>query len=412
MKITLSLSSVFSFFFAINMVSIIIIITIVLLSIIFSSAPAHGQWSYHEPALWPPLCITGTRQSPVDLSFAQHSPYVDSTLNPIKYEVQCDFHDFKVEMFNRKHTLEVQLTPSSQDCWMYDPTVANAKAVNRRFSLAQIHFHAKSEHRLGASTKYAWEVHFVHNRSDAQGSVLELLVIGLLGDRIDKPRYPDGQGQGVILDQLLNTDFVGSLNLSFRDTLLHPSLPRSTSFTDIFPDDQSYITYPGSLTTPPCSETVTWIVFNQTINVWGQTIDSFVKFMYDEEKMWEGTSFIGNDRQTQPWNNRGSPRFFKAPSSSARPSWSSYFDVFDSSSSASCARYNNSSTGDSSQSVASSVSQMIVSVLCISFGLFLGYYIGKKKSDEEVKAGDEQKIAPVHFPSDGTIRAVEVLTSK
>jgi carbonic anhydrase len=41
---------------------------------------------------------------------------------------------------------------------------------------------------------------------------------------------------------------------------------KSLSIRDLVPDDQSYMTYEGSLTMPACSETVTWIIINKVLS--------------------------------------------------------------------------------------------------------------------------------------------------
>lgn len=42
---------------------------------------------------------------------------------------------------------------------------------------------------------------------------------------------------------------------------------KSLSLRDLLPDDQNYITYDGSLTTPSCDEIVTWIVINKPLSI-------------------------------------------------------------------------------------------------------------------------------------------------
>lgn len=305
-------------------VSCIFIVVIVVAT--FVSAQ---DYTYQDFAAWPGVCNTGKSQSPVDLSsFRSNSNLIDSTLLPIQYENHCHFQDFPVTLINKKHTFDIALKPSSADCKLFDPTDPNARATGRYFSLLQFHWRITAEHQLfenssssssSASPQGSFELQFVHNRTNSKGET-ELLVIGLVAESVPKSDNPDGQGQSRTIDQLFSPSVLATLDPNFSELQLTPSFVRSTQFTDLFPDDSSYITYSGSLEAPPCTEKVTWIVFNQTIKVWSRTLTALRDIMQKVEQAAFGVDFIGNNRPIQPWNDRVARVFAAAAAPSSKSS--------------------------------------------------------------------------------------------
>ena len=61
---------------------------------------------------------------------------------------------------------------------------------------------------------------------------------------------------------------------------------------NLLPDNRTYYTYSGSLTTPPCSEIVTWIVMDKPIFASQAQLDAFDNVLHD------------NFRPVQPINGR------------------------------------------------------------------------------------------------------------
>src|SRR5262249_16344247 len=62
--------------------------------------------------------------------------------------------------------------------------------------------------------------------------------------------------------------------------------------THLLPADRGYYTFPGSLTTPPCTENVTWFVLKQTLNLASEEIERFCQ------------RYPNNARPTQPLHDR------------------------------------------------------------------------------------------------------------
>jgi carbonic anhydrase len=113
------------------------------------------------------------------------------------------------------------------------PSDFEVEYEDSEYQLLQFHFHWYSEHKL-FDRNTSLEVHFVHRNEDEK-----LLVIGMLFEITDKTNY--------FLDEVLS-----SYGRPLRKTELRRFVSDSLS--------RGFFSYNGSLTTPPCTEGVTWIV--------------------------------------------------------------------------------------------------------------------------------------------------------
>ncbi|CAN0433481.1 unnamed protein product, partial [Ascophyllum nodosum] len=121
------------------------------------------------------------------------------------------------------------------------------------YNLLQIHIHSPSEHAIGGSLRDA-EIHWVHVKA---GTTDELLVVGVL---FDVSEY--GTNLQPLWDVLdTGEDFTSAL----FDTRIY----------DLIPPNKVFSHYMGSLTTPPCTEGVTWIVMNEPIIISEMQLDDF-----------------------------------------------------------------------------------------------------------------------------------------
>jgi carbonic anhydrase len=185
-----------------------------------------NHWSYegeNGPANWGKInsdwakCGTGTRQSPIDLR------------DGMKVDLEQVVFDYRPSGFNvvdNGHTIQVAVG------------LGNYITVqNRTFELVQFHFHRPSEERInGKGTEMV--VHLVHK--DAEG---RLAVVAVLLER----GLPNPMIQTVW----------NNLPLEKNDTYT-PSV--ALDVNDILPARREYFTFMGSLTTPPCTEGVLWLV--------------------------------------------------------------------------------------------------------------------------------------------------------
>jgi carbonic anhydrase len=195
-------------------------------------APARGtHWSYEgvgAPANWSRInsdwasCSTGKRQSPIDIR------------DGMKVDLENISFDYQPSSFSEVdngHTIQV--------------TVGSGNFItvgNQTYELQQFHFHRPSEERInGKGTEMV--MHLVHKSADGK-----LAVVAVLLER-GKPH------------NLIQTVW-NNLPLEKHDSV-SPSIV--IDLKEALPQRREYYTYMGSMTTPPCSEGVLWLVMKQTM---------------------------------------------------------------------------------------------------------------------------------------------------
>lgn len=216
-------------------------------SSLFSAAHANEgvHWGYEgeiSPANWGHLssdyatCATGKNQSPVDIRST-----VKARLPALPFSYQAGGS----EILNNGHTIQVVYADGSQ-----------LTIDGLPFTLKQFHFHAPSENLIQGK-QYPLEVHLVH--SDKEGN---LAVVGLM--------FEEGEA-----NPLLAT--------LWQQMPAHAgeksALSKSVNVADLLPHDHSYYRFAGSLTTPPCSENVRWLVLKQPMTASKTQIEQFAKLM-------------------------------------------------------------------------------------------------------------------------------------
>ncbi len=216
------------------------------------------EWSYKGdtgPDRWGDLspefklCKTGKKQSPIDIR---------ETKKEKLPKINFNYEKSKLKVINNGHTIKVKYDKGSY-----------IKYEDKRCDLLQFHFHTPSEHLIKGRA-FPMEVHFVHKCDDGN-----LLVIGVMMKQGKENKtikdiwavMPEEVGKSVESDIKINAK-------------------------NLLPKKRTYYTYEGSLTTPPCSEGVTWIVMKEGIEVSKSQIEKFRK-LYDM-----------NSRPVQPLNDR------------------------------------------------------------------------------------------------------------
>lgn len=198
------------------------------------------HWSYEGdtgPAVWGSLdpsfaaCDDGVRQSPVDI--------VGATAGG-ESELEIRWQPGDAEVVDNGHTIVVN--------------VAEGSAISlegREFALLQFHFHLPSEHIVEGSAA-PMDAHFVH--AAAEG---DLAVIGVFMEAGEA----DPAIQSIWEAIPASGESAGALAAFDPSALL--------------PEGGSHYRYPGSLTTPPCSEIVSWVVMTEAIAVSQDQVDAF-----------------------------------------------------------------------------------------------------------------------------------------
>jgi len=209
------------------------------------AADPHGaaHWDYKGsagPAAWGglkpefSLCNVGQRQSPIDI---KGGLAVD--LDPVRFDYQAS----RFAVVDNGHTVQVNLASGNV-----------IDVGGKRFELQQFHFHRPSEERIDGR-QFEMSLHLVHK--DDQG---RLAVVALLFEK--GPTNP-------VLQKVWN-------NLPLERN--EENAARSPlELAQLLPTDRRYFTYMGSLTTPPCSEGVQWIVMRQPVTLTPEQIEIFAR---------------------------------------------------------------------------------------------------------------------------------------
>jgi carbonic anhydrase len=200
------------------------------------------EWNYDSagPAKWGRLspaynlCATGDQQSPVDLRNG-----IPARVAPVR----LDWKSGRFTVVNNSHSIQANVPPGS-----------SATIGAERFELIQFHFHTPSEHAV-SEKRSAMEVHFVHMHQDGRIAVL-----------------------GAFLE-------AGGHNEAFSAVMkVAPAKAGGEAPTESVVDPRQMVPgpldswrYEGSLTTPPCSQIVSWVVFARTVPVAQSGIDAFRK---------------------------------------------------------------------------------------------------------------------------------------
>jgi carbonic anhydrase len=176
------------------------------------------------------------RQSPIDIDHL----IFDRHLGPL----QLRLHETPLALINNGHTIEEEYEPGSS-------LILNGVA----YGLSQFHFHTLSEHTV-AGRHASMELHavFADPASDKKAVVGQLFVIGKTNRFIAElltHGLPAKSGEEVdVAAQMINV-------------------------ADALTNTSRYYTYPGSLTTPPCTETVMWFVLHEYAQLSSEQFDAF-----------------------------------------------------------------------------------------------------------------------------------------
>ncbi len=224
-------------------------------------APKAAAWSYTGdtgPSHWGELspayvlAKTGKEQSPVNIVQVDAIPTDLPTLS-------LSYHATTLEILNNGHTVE--------DDYHGGGTLT---VDGHAYKLAQFHFHSPSEHTIdGKHTPL--EMHLVHR--DASG---KLAVVGVMIEEGDA--HPE---LALVLKHMPTTP---GRSVAVEGVQVDASR--------LLPASLESFRYPGSLTTPPCSEQVAWFVLKRPIQASKEQIAAFRNVI------------SGNNRPTQPLHKR------------------------------------------------------------------------------------------------------------
>ena len=217
------------------------------------------HWSYEDdtgPAHWGTLtpafatCGTGRRQSPIDIV----NP-IPKVLSPL----EIHYEPIALNIINNGHAIQVNMDPGSY-----------IVLDGVRYDLLQFHFHTLSEHTV--DDEYSvMEMHLVHKSQED-----DLAVIGVWMD--------EGRANQALDPIWAHMPPDAGPEQHHQDVRVNPA--------DLLPASQQTYRYSGSLTTPPCSEEVKWVMMVESIAVSADQVKAFARV------------FPSNNRPVQPLNGR------------------------------------------------------------------------------------------------------------
>jgi len=207
----------------------------------FGFAAEEAHWNYEGaqgPAHWGDLepadqtCSVGCRQSPISIDST-----IEARLAPLEFAWARQANT----IVNNGHTIQLNFDDGG-----------TLTVGSNRYTLVQFHFHHPGEHRI-ADKGFRMEAHFVHrNAAGSLGVIGVWMVAGKSNPVFAKvvATMPPAEGPPVKADPGIDPN-------------------------GLLPAKFGYYLYSGSLTTPPCSETVDWMLLTNPIEVAETDIAAF-----------------------------------------------------------------------------------------------------------------------------------------
>ena len=200
-----------------------------------------ASWGYTPqdgPALWGTLdaafgaCALGTEQSPIDLTGGRLAD-----LAPVEF----NYGRSRIEVENTGHT--IRTNPESGHGIVLD---------GMHHELMQFHFHRASEHLVGG-VRYPMELHLVHRSENGGLAVIGILIAECGANAALAPAWADLPA----------------------DPGTSRAVPGEIDLASLLPPFRTVWRYRGSLTTPPCTEGVAWIIPDAPLTMSASQIAAF-----------------------------------------------------------------------------------------------------------------------------------------
>jgi len=218
-----------------------------------------AHWSYageDNPANWGKLdaayatCAVGKRQSPINIAKPKTADLPT---------LQFHYAAVPLNIIDNGHTIQVNY-----------PAGSTLKVGDKTYTLKQFHFHHPSEEQINGKG-YDMVAHLVHADNDGHLAVV-----------------------AVLLKSGASNAFLASIwkNFPAEKEKSTENASVSVNAADLLPSDHAYYTFFGSLTTPPCSEGVTWYVLKTPVQLSSEQVAAFAKV------------YPRNARPIQPLNGR------------------------------------------------------------------------------------------------------------
>lgn len=214
----------------------------------YSGETGADKWSSLDKAF--ETCGVGQRQSPIDIrrTVLADLPPIQFAYKPVPLSIVDNGHSIRVDT----------------------PGAGEMTVDGEAYELQQFHFHKPSEEKLNGKT-YDMVVHLVH-----QSKAGKLAVVAVMMEA--------GKEQSLIRTLWTHLPLERDKPVTRPAVKIDPSL--------LIPAKRTYYTFLGSLTTPPCTEGVLWLVLKSPMPVSKEQLAGF------------GTLYKNNVRPVQGVNNR------------------------------------------------------------------------------------------------------------
>jgi carbonic anhydrase len=227
-----------------NMKAGLLFATLTLASSLAMASDNH-KWSYSGaggPAEWAKLsadnaACAGKNQSPINLT-----SFITANLKPIQFAYRAGGN----EVINNGHTIQMNFSAGS-----------NIVVDHTQFDLKQVHFHAPSENQINGKS-FPLEGHFVHADKDGNLSVVAVM-------------FKEGAENKALAN-------IWAAMPKEADQKVALSAPMAGD--KLLPKKRAYYRFNGSLTTPPCSEGVRWLVMKAPVSVSKEQIAAFAQVIH------------------------------------------------------------------------------------------------------------------------------------
>ena len=223
----------------------------------YEGAEGPANWGKLSPAF--AACGEGRAQSPVDISNPSRGTASDLRLTFPPAALRIAHHEHIADGINNGHTIQINY-----------PAADTLNLGDSSYQLVQYHFHGPSEHTVNG-THFPMEMHFVHKAADGRLAVVAVFIASGQANAAFEPIWANLPKQKGVETH-------------------YPAV--KVDVDALLPTVRTSYRYDGSLTTPPCSEGVKWILMTTPIQLSAEQIAAFTQVIDD------------NNRPVQPLNGR------------------------------------------------------------------------------------------------------------
>lgn len=206
--------------------------------------PVWGYYGETGPNHWGELdpdfatCAKGQAQSPINIGLSQVTQ-----MRPPQFRYKAS----KLELVNQGRGVIAKVEPGS---WLH--------IDGKKYELKHFEFRTPSEHKV-RGRELAMELQFVHQ--NPQG---ETAIVGVLARVTFRPHAVLKRIWAHLPSEPGKSSDMGGMRLNLISLL---------------PMKHDFVTYQGSLTHPPCSEGVRWLVMQTPIRVSKKQVDTFTRLI-------------------------------------------------------------------------------------------------------------------------------------